>query len=298
MMEFMKREGQLLDDWEYSGETRVGHIHFINCLPLTYSLECAGFGRGLHITADSPSVLNRMAVAGELDVTPVSSIIYAQHSEKFVVLPNLSISADGFVQSILLVSRRPIEELSGARVALTAKSATSHGLLKIILHQAYQLPVTPDYFITPHNLETGALAGAEAVLLIGDDALATYHHRTEEYFYYDLGAEWKRFTGHRMVYAVWVARREFAARRPDLLKLAYERIAGGFSFGLANIRSAAEVLSDRTAFSQGQILNYLNLINYGLSASHCEALLAYYRAAAETGLIEKVPELCFAEVNR
>ncbi|HWR40176.1 MAG TPA: menaquinone biosynthesis protein [Patescibacteria group bacterium] len=297
-MEYIKREGQGLGDWEYAGDTRLGHIHFINCLPLTYSLECAGFGRGMHITANAPSVLNRMVVAGELDITPVSSIIYAQHSEKLVLLPNLSISADGIVQSIILVSRKPVEELSGAKVALTAKSATSHGLLKIILQKAYQLQTTPEYCITTQNLETGAMDGVDATLLIGDDALNVYHHRTTDYFYYDLGAEWKRFTGHRMVYAVWVARRDFAARRPDLLKKAYELIAGGFAFGLANIRSAAEVLADRTAFSQGQILNYLNLINYGLTPSHCEALLTYYRLAAEIGLVDKVPELCFAEVNR
>ena len=298
MMEFMKREGQWLDDWEYAGDIRLGHIHFINCLPLTYSLECAGFGRGMHITADSPSVLNRMAVDGELDVTPVSSIIYAQHSEKFFVLPNLSISADGFVQSILLVSRRPVEELSGARVALTAKSATSHGLLKIILQHAYHLEKIPEYFITSRNMKDGAMDGADASLLIGDDALDAYHHQIPGYFYYDLGAEWKRFTGHRMVYAIWVVRRDFALRRPDLLKMVYYRISGGFSFGLANIRAAAEVLNDRTAFSQGQILNYLSLLNYGLTPSHCEALLTYYRFAADTGLVDRVPELCFAEVNQ
>ena len=40
------------------GKAKLGHINFINCLPLTYSFEKEGFGKGLNITSAVPTVLN------------------------------------------------------------------------------------------------------------------------------------------------------------------------------------------------------------------------------------------------
>ena len=105
---------------------RVGHIQFLNCLPLDYALMEGGFAAGLEVVCDVPAVLNGKLLAGELDVSPVSSIIYAQHADKLLLLPDLSISAETALESILLVSKKPIEELEGGKVLLTSKSATSH----------------------------------------------------------------------------------------------------------------------------------------------------------------------------
>src|SRR5256885_8655845 len=59
------------------------------------------------------------------------------------------------------------------------------------------------------DLEALAALPHEAVLVIGDPALklaaaGTYAHR------YDLGAEWKRWTGKPFVFAVWAATRSAA----------------------------------------------------------------------------------------
>lgn len=81
-------------------QPRIGHINFINCLPLTYGFSSGGFAKGLNVNEGVPSTLNQKAIEGQLDVTPVSSIIYAQHPDKFLLMPNLSISAEGALQSI------------------------------------------------------------------------------------------------------------------------------------------------------------------------------------------------------
>lgn len=60
----------------------VGHINFLNCLPLTYSFKQEGFANGLQIAAAVPAVLNNDIVNHRLDVSPVSSIIYARHHEE------------------------------------------------------------------------------------------------------------------------------------------------------------------------------------------------------------------------
>ncbi|HWR41836.1 menaquinone biosynthesis protein [Sporomusa sp.] len=276
-------------------QVRLGHIDFINCLPLAYGLRQGGLGQGLDIVAGPPSMLNQLILEGQLDVSPVSSIIYANNCDKFLILPDVSISANGFLQSILLVSKRPINELKGARVALTAKSATSHTLLKIIMENAYH--VTPEYFVSSATRQTEALTEAEAVLFIGDDALYTYHNQATGYYYYDMGQEWRKLTGQAMVYALWVVRREFAAEQPGLLRTVYERVAGGFAHGLNNLLTAANTLDSKAPFNTEQITTYLQLLNYQLTPDQQAALVTYYKLAYGLRLIEHVPSLNFADVG-
>ena len=63
-------------------------------------------------------------VSGELDAVPIPAIEYARHAEDLVLVPDISISSDGEVQSILLMSKEPAENLTGKTVALTDTSRT------------------------------------------------------------------------------------------------------------------------------------------------------------------------------
>ena len=115
---------------------RVGHIDFLNVLPLAYGYAHGG-ADGLAIARGVPAVLNSDLIAGRLDVSNVSSILYARHAEKLRILRGPCVSTDGAVESILLLSKKPIDAIEDDRIALTAKSATSHALLKIILQSGY-----------------------------------------------------------------------------------------------------------------------------------------------------------------
>lgn len=276
-------------------QLRLGHINFINCLPLTYGLTYGGFGQGLFITQDIPAMLNDRLVKGLLDASPVSSIIYAQNSEKLLILPDVSISADGALESILLVTKRPIDQLKHARIALTAKSATSHCLLKIIMHNAYK--AQPEYFVSSLSLQAGVLDDADAVLFIGDEALYNYHNRCHEYYYYDIGDEWKKLTGLKMVYALWVIDRTYAVDNPFYVQMLYERVTKGFSYGLKKLNDAANTLIGKVPFTAKQIIKYINLLNYEFTPAHQQAVLTFYQLAHELGLVDKVPKLEFAEVK-
>jgi chorismate dehydratase len=272
----------------------LGNIKFINCLPLHYGLSHGGFGEKLPIYSATPAQLNQLIVTEQLNISPVSSIIYAQNSEKLVVLPNVSISAEKALESIILVSKHPIEQLKQARIALTSKSATSHGLLKIIMHHAYQ--ASPEYFVSPLSLDEGVLDDAEAVLFIGDDALMAYHHQLNGYYYYDLGREWKNLTGLPMVYAVWVVNRKFADLNQDYVQMVYEKVTGGFQYGLTHIADAAHTLQDRFSLTATQIVHYIGLLNYQFSPAHEQALLTYFRMAHDLGLSPNITEIEFAKV--
>ncbi|MEN6411635.1 MAG: menaquinone biosynthesis protein [Veillonellales bacterium] len=276
-------------------QPRLGHINFINCLPLNYGLVYGGFDEGMNVHSAVPSSLNRLVLEGELDASPVSSIVYARNSDRLVLLPDVSISANGALESIMLVSKHPINELKQSRIALTAKSATSHCLLKIILHHSYQ--AQPEYYITSLSIDGGVLEEADAVLFIGDDALYAYHNQQPELFYYDLGAEWKKLTGMRMVYAVWVVNRQFADRQPEAVQMIYERVTSGFNFGLSHLADAVDSMNGKVPFSSNQLSHYIGLLNYQFSPEHEQALVKFYTLANELGLIQSVPTINFAEVQ-
>ena len=64
-----------------------------------------------------------MLVDGELDTAPISSIEYARNADRLRLLPRLCVASEGAVESIQLVTRKPLEQVRV--VAVTPESATS-----------------------------------------------------------------------------------------------------------------------------------------------------------------------------
>lgn len=275
---------------------RVGHINFLNVLPLTYSYE-HGASNGLALTRGVPAVLNNDIVNHRLDVSNVSSIVYARASEELVILPDVCISTDGAVKSIILVSRKPIEAISDDKIILTAKSATSHCLLKIILRQAYG--AIPNYYVRNVTPEAPIPDDATGSLLIGDDALWLYYHQQPGLYYYDLGAEWKKLTGQKMVYALWVANQNFASNEPEMLQLVYDRIHHAFATYLEHKKAAINAVLSEKPFTYEQLDDYLGpTIHWNLTDEYLTGLKTFYKLAHEMNLIEHIPDIKLANVQR
>ena len=273
---------------------RLGHIAFLNVLPLTYTLA-HGAAEGLDLLRATPAQLNGRLEAKNLDVSGVSSITYARHADDLLVLPDVCIASDGDVRSVLLVSRVPAEQIGNARVLLSDKSASSHALLKIILRRTYD--AAPQY-------ETRALVpsdpvpeGAAGALFIGDDALELYHHPPAGIYIYDLAQEWKRLTGARMVFGIWAAARAFAEAHPDALRLVHARIAQAFrDWDRVKAAAITEVLADGR-FTRAQLTEYLgSAVVWQLDEETLEGLRLFYQYAAEDGLIDHAPEIALARV--
>lgn len=269
---------------------RIGHINYLNCLPLTYALT-KGIDPSWEIVRDVPAKLNNAIINDKLDISPVSSIIYAQNADKLMILPDISIMADGDVQSIYLVSKKPIEQLtSDDTIILTKQSATSHCLLKIILNKAYH--IMPNYEIqtvSPANIFPSE--EASATLFIGDDALFVNYHRHNDLYYYDLGNEWKKFTGLCMVFAVWVVRKQIAQIHHDEVLHVENFIRRGFVQGFINRHEAITSLAKNKLFSYAQLDEYLHVIKWKLGNEQLKALSLFYRYAHELKLIDKIPPL-------
>ena len=273
---------------------RLGHIAFLNVLPLTYALA-HGAAQGVDVLRATPAQLNGRLEARNLDVSGVSSITYARHADDLLVLPDVCIASDGDVRSVILVSRVPAEQIKNARVLLSDKSASSHALLKIILRRAYD--AAPQY-------ETRALVpsdpvpeGAAGALFIGDDALELYHHPPEGVYIYDLAQEWKQLTGARMVFGIWAAARAFAEAHPAALQMVHVRIVRAFrDWNAVKEEAIAEVLADGR-FTRAQLREYLgSAVVWQLDAATLAGLRLFYQYAAEDGLIDRAPAIVLARV--
>jgi len=272
---------------------KVGHIQFLNCLPLYYGLVKNEALLDLELIKGTPTELNSLLINGKLDISPISSIEYARHHKSLVLFPEFTVSSDGEVKSILLVSRSPIENLSGKKVALTTTSATSQVLVKLILSRGYQ--VEPEYFTCQPDLGS-MLAEAEAALLIGDIALRHYLDRQGMYLY-DLGAEWKKLTGKKMVYAVWAVNRKFAETQKALNEHIFEIFKKSMDYSMEHLSEIAEYAARWEPFSPFFLMDYFRSLRFTFDKEYREGLLHFYKLAEELGAIEKVPELEFISIH-
>jgi len=149
------------------------------------------------VVAAVPTELNRRLLAGEIDVAPISSIEYARNADRLRLLPRLCVGSEGAVDSIQLVSRKPLEQVRS--VAITPESATSVVLTKVLLPEAEHVRLGEE---------------ADAKLLIGDAALKSAFEDPTPH--YDLGRLWLERTGLPMVFAVWACPEPVADGLADL----------------------------------------------------------------------------------
>ena len=112
---------------------RVGHIQFLNCLPLYWGLVNSGALLDVELSRDTPDRLSDRLVEGDLDIAPISLVEYLRHADSLCLLPDIAVGSDGRVMSCVLVSQRPLHELDGELVSLGSTSRTTVELAKLIL---------------------------------------------------------------------------------------------------------------------------------------------------------------------
>src|SRR5467141_3187102 len=119
---------------------RIGRIGYINCAPVYGAIDrgVVALPRGGELVTGTPAELNDLLVAGELDVSVISAIEYARHAKDLVLLPDLAISCDGPVRSVALFSKRPVGQLDGWTVLLSASSRTSVALLELLWREEWK----------------------------------------------------------------------------------------------------------------------------------------------------------------
>ena len=263
---------------------RIGRIPYINCYPVYGAID-----RGLiRIDADLvdgvPTALNAKMAAGELDVSVVSAVEYARDSRRYLLLPDLAISCDGPVRSVMLFSKRPATELTSRRVLVSKSSMTSVALLELLFENVWH--ARPNFVPTDAEISDVARFEGEdhdARLVIGDAALLLSSGTAPRYPHsYDLGEVWKEWTGLPFVFAVWVAQRNVIVN--DALAV-HAGLINSRDWGIANIPTLALQAASATGVPVAACNEYLAGLDYGLSYPHLAGLTEFYRRLVERGSV-------------
>jgi chorismate dehydratase len=265
---------------------RVGHIQFLNCLPIYWGLMRSGALLDVDLHKDTPDRLSAGLIADWLDIGPISLVEYLRHADDLVLLPDLAVGSDGPVLSVTMVSTRPPAELDGARVALGSTSRTGVLLARMLLGQRYR--VAPRYFTCPPDL-TEMLLEADAGVVIGDVALrATYEAPRRGLIVTDLGAAWREWTGLPMVFAVWAVRRDFVAAHPGLVKDVHEAFLRSRDLYLAELDEVAAAAARWEPFDAATLAAYFRTLDFSLGERQVAGLREFAARAAALG---EVPPL-------
>jgi len=268
---------------------QLGIVEYINCWPVHYGLDYEKVDVDADIIAGPPAELNKKFLRGEIDITPISAIEYARNFDDCYILPNLAIASDGPVGSLFLFSELEIEELNGKRVALPKDSRTTVALLKIHLKRYYQVDV--DYITCEQDLDH-MLDVADAALLIGDLALDGYvEHVDSNLNITDLGKAWKEFTGLKMVYAIWVIRKELAEKNSGLVDEISKKLLKSKKLGLQQFELLAKRAAKEMEIPYDIALRYFKSLRYDFDEGYQEGVMKYFTDAYELGLVEEMPKL-------
>jgi len=269
---------------------RVGHIEYLNCLPLYYGLESKGFLPKIKLINGKPTELSKMLLEGQLDIAPIPSIEYGRHFKKLKLLSDISISSDGEVKSILLVSKYPIDMLDKKTICLTSASATSQVLLKLILSLKYHQK--PGYVQSSDSYDR-ALKDFDAALVIGDEALDLYYHKLKGIYKYDLGKEYKELTGEKMVFAVWAVRNEFADKNPELTKALDQAFGHSIAYSKKCLCEVAHYGAKRHLLDKDILKSYFDALRFDFNKEYQKGLMCYYQKAVDQGYLKELPTLNF-----
>src|SRR5918998_677540 len=260
---------------------RVGHIQFLNCLPIYWGLMRSGALIDVDLHKDSPDRLSAALVAGDLDIGPISHVEYLRHADELLLLPDLAVGSDGPVLSVNVVSTRPLDELDHGKVALGSTSRTGVLLAQLLLGERYG--VNPEYFRCPPDL-TQMLLEADAGVLIGDVALRALHEAPRRGLEVtDLGQSWREWTGLPMVFAVWAVRRDFAAAHPGLVKEVHQAFLRSRDLCLAELDQVAEAAARWEPFDAETLATYFRTLDFSLGDRQVAGLREWARRAAEPG---------------
>jgi chorismate dehydratase len=248
---------------------RLGRISYANMAPVFYRVEME-----VEEVLGVPTDLNRMLIDGELDTAPISSIEYARNADKLKLLPRLCVASEGAVESIQLVTRKPLEQVRV--VAVTPESATSVVLTKVLLPDAVQVPLGEE---------------ADARMLIGDAALkSAYEDPTP---HHDLGRLWLERTGLPMVFAVWACPEPVA----DGLAELEDALVASVRRARAEPEQLAYEASERYGYPPGFLARYFEKLRYRFGPRERAGLYTFLELARDAELLDTVPELRFVSTT-
>jgi chorismate dehydratase len=175
---------------------QIGTVPYCNAFPLIHYLP--DYLPGAVLSEWHPSAMRDQIVRQKLDVAlmPVADLLSLPQGK---IVSNWCIACNGAVRSVLLFSRKPIEQILS--ISLDTASRSSVMICELILRHFYGLRPEKHRLDTNQNPDD---CRTEAFVIIGDRALA-YQPSDRWEYRYDVGELWKGKTGLPLVFAAWIS---------------------------------------------------------------------------------------------
>ncbi|ADC89199.1 protein of unknown function DUF178 [Thermocrinis albus DSM 14484] len=170
---------------------KVGRVSYLNTLPLFYRFQ----DERIQLVDGHPSHLVDLLRKNVIQAGIVSSVEYLMRKDLYRVVPGISISSREKVCSVGIFSKRSKDNIR--TVFLTPLSLTSRYLSMYVIEVLWNRDVV--YVEDPSE--------ADALLLIGDEALMEKKRGLYPYFY-DLGEEWFKKHSLPFVFALFLVRKD------------------------------------------------------------------------------------------
>src|ERR1700687_632696 len=206
---------------------RISIVQYLNTAPLVWGFTNGPLRGKYDLSFTVPSQCAEQLRTGKADVAIIPAIEY-QRIEDLVMLPDMAIASKKQVRSLLIVAKKPVEQVKS--FALDRSSRSTQALTRILCAAKWNL--APKFFEATPDLPE-MLVQADAALLIGDPALqisfslargvtpgaegqticpaaALGITNAEMLYVYDVVGEWRSLTGLPAVLAVWAAGRKVA----------------------------------------------------------------------------------------
>jgi chorismate dehydratase len=244
---------------------KISAVSYINTWPMIYGLSQDEAKEEFTLEKVVPSEGARMLRTGETlaGLVPAGSWI---DYPNFTPITSYGICADGTVQTVLLVSEVPLNQIR--RIQLDPHSRTSVALVQILAKKYWN--ITPEFVPVHERITPCFIDGYTAAVVIGDKA---FEFQGKLPYIYDLAAEWKAFTGLPFVFALWLA-------SPEFPKDKIEKLNEALAFGIAHTAEAIKLYSPsiESNLSFDDYLHYLTVnIKYKINDDYNKALDLFMR---------------------
>jgi chorismate dehydratase len=247
--------------------------------PLIFPLEEGLVHHDFEISYTPPSTLSTILFEKRVDLglIPVAELL---KRGIYRIVPNISISSYGKVDSVILLTRSKINKLK--TVAVDSRSQSGAALLRIVLEVFNNL--SPNY--VKKEADDRFLDGVDGGMLIGDMGLKLRYFSPKGYKVFDLGEIWTVETGLPFVYAIYAVNNGVHLGE-NLRALDMAR-----STGLKIIEKIVKIESKKLELSEEICFRYLTeRIRYDLGEKEINGILTYGGFLTKLEEIGKIPSL-------
>ena len=288
---------------------RISIVQYLNTAPLVRGFTHGPFAGKYDLSFTVPSQCAEALRTAAADIAIIPAIEY-QRIPELVVLPGIAIASQNRVRSLLIVSKKPIEQARS--IALDRSSRSTQALTRILAAEFWKSD--PEFFEAEPDLQA-MLDRADAAMLIGDPALrlalaiekrstvspqgravcqaATLGITGPEILHvYDVVGEWRRMTGLPAVMAVWAGKRGVVT--PEVLA----DFSASRDFGLISIGDICLEAARELQLPQAELESYLRQnVDFYLHEENRRGLERYFDEAARLGLIASNKKIAWASAG-